>query len=65
MIEVIETVLPHRRDRMRQIERALCHDSRVADYWLADYTITAIVDVVSRDEARAILAECIYGRPRA
>lgn len=64
MIQVIETVLPYRRDRMRQIERALDLHTRVLEYWVDDYTVTAQIDTVSRAEARAVLALCIYGRPR-
>lgn len=64
MIEVIESVLPYRRDRMRSIERALDQDARVLEYWIDDYTVRAQIDTVSRAEARAILSECIYGRPR-
>ena len=64
MIETSTTILPYRRDRLRQIERALDRDARVLEYWIDDYTVRAQIDTVSRKEARAILNECIYGRPR-
>lgn len=64
MIEVIESVLPYRRDRMRSIERALDQDARVLEYWIDDYTVRAQIDTVSRTEARRVLCLCVYGRPR-
>lgn len=64
MIEMSTTILPYRRDRLRQIGRALDRDGRILEYWIDDYTVRAEIDTVSRTAARAILSECIYGRPR-